>query len=921
MSDYTKFLNIKTHLQRLYNFKAREEREILFAVKIEEQKITKEENIGDTSQRNTANSHNPLSGDLNITELIAITSIKDSFYLELLSVGKDIHFTYSTTLSLLIKLTMKSHDEINLKIADRNIDVRFSNEHNMKEFIWCLIHLFPFIKTDSDIQVKGVNYKDLEEYAAKHKFSSFNKIYEGDVKKEKYDIEVTDEELEALNYTLKSINVDSIINYDLQNLNSKIEQFNIETKESFLQTLQGSFSKDVDHYLNELDKLNYTLDQLEGSFNQDNDSIERIFQSIQKIEDANHRIELRGENKRKLYDFINKLLEQLTISKSKEESLINSRYLVNSELVIVSEVLDKFVKFYKSRKRQDIKMIIIKEGHNRIMRVIDLMNRSFNLKMNENIKTNKFHETYLLRSMPGFSSLKFHKFLSENYTDLSADRISLSEFILDRRFFIEKVNQLLDNQDELDKDEIFKNCVNSMSKGMRDLLAIEFNKCIKIWEVFFESEILNPEVLDIYLDTDHLLKYNALEKIDTEYIYEANKYFSTIILNSFFAADSCVDVLLNYFSEEPCFCIEKQSKYASEVEELVTSKLYDILSRNFNTSVNDSRVLIAFVIYSILISVQEKISKNAIDDMVLLNLKDIFEQAEREDPNLTITTNKEYVYEDVGVRKISLQETKNFIAKNLKMLSGFINKFLGDQKELIANFNCEVRRVGIIPIVKKVLNFLKLLIALTNGVKQDYIIEICEDFLSKLRVTIEKLSKVKAKYTNIILLENYYYVHKCFKSFENINVTNPKFATVEQSSYNIYSKYREEYVREVVDYQFKEFMPYYDKLNYQFNTVGEQIKLQSGYVFANFDKTMTTFLKELPKALPNVAKRVIKHFSREEPLSPIVWKEVQKYLISVLNGIESLYSQCYSKQMNEALAKQGRDAVLSYDIMPAYNKK
>jgi hypothetical protein len=922
MSDYTKFLTIKTHLQRLYNFRAKEEREIIFAIKIEEQKIAKEEPLNittDLSYRSTKTMAQVTLPDSN--EIIALTAVKGIYYLEFLSVGKDICFNYSTSLSLLIKITQKNHEEISLKIAERNIDVKFYIENNLKEFIWCLIHLFPFIKTDSDIQVRGVNYKDLEEFAQKNKFSNFNKIYETDLKKEKYEVEVSDEELSILNYTLKSINVDSIINYDLQNLNSKIEQFNIETKESFLQTLQGSFSKDVNHFLNELGKLNNTLDTLKSSFDQDNDSIERIFQSIQKIEDANHRVELRGENKRKLTEYINKLLDQLIVSKSKEESLINCRYLYNSELVIVSEVLDRFVKFYKSRRRQDIKMIIIKEGHNRIMRLIELMNTSFNTRINENIKKNKFHETHLLRSLPHFNSQRLNKFISDNSAILNTERISLSDFILDRRFFIEKVNQLLDNQEDLKKDEIFKNCAVSVAKGLRDLLALEFNSLIKFWEILFESDLLNQEILDIYLDTDHLLKFDALEKMDSDFLFESNKYFSTIILNSFFAADSCVEILFNFFSEEPCFNIEKQTKYACEVEELVTSKLYDILSKNFGTSVNDSRVLIAFVIYSILFAVQDKITKNAIDDMVLLNLKDIFESADREDPNLTTNTFKDYVYEDVGVRKISLHETKNFIAKNIKLLSGFINKFLGDQKEIIANFNCEVRRVGIIPIVKKTINFLKLLIALTNGIKQDYIIEICEDFLSKLRITIERLSKIKAKYMNIILLENYYYIHKCFKSFENMNITNPKFATVEQSSFNIYLKYKEEYTKEITEYQFKEFLPYYEKLNYQFGSIGEQIKLQSGYVFNSFDKQMTVFMKELPKTLEKIARRVNKHFSKDEPLTPIIWKEEQKYLVSILNNIESLYSQCYGKQVNEGLLKTAKDAVIAYDIMPVYMKK
>src|SRR5690606_15221292 len=107
---------------------------------------------------------------------------------------------------------------------------------------------------------------------------------------------------------------------------------------------------------------------------------------------------------------------------------------------------------------------------------------------------------------------------------------------------------------------------------------------------------------------------------------------------------------------------------------------------------------------------------------------------------------------------------------------------------------------------------------------------------------------------------------------------------------------------------------------YQFNSVGDQIKLQSNYTFNTFDKNATIFLKELPKNIGNIAKRVNKHFSKEEPLSPLIWKEEQKYLVSILNNLESLYSNCYGKPINEGLLKTAKDSIFAFDFNTVYKK-
>ena len=65
-----------------------------------------------------------------------------------------------------------------------------------------------------------------------------------------------------------------------------------------------------------------------------------------------------------LMRFMKNLLEQLTITPQRREVLLHTQYISMSELIIVNEVLDNFVKFYKNRKFDQIDMDLIKEIYN-----------------------------------------------------------------------------------------------------------------------------------------------------------------------------------------------------------------------------------------------------------------------------------------------------------------------------------------------------------------------------------------------------------------------------------------------------------------------------------------------------------------------------------------------------------------------------
>ena len=968
--NYTDFLECQNQIQKIYNCKAKEEREIIYGVEVKLDVIQPKKLFADSDEISSSRTNTEVFTQRSNTRQMSITSArnslpnsiqlvllnkaKDKFYIEIAKINNinaDIQFKYSTNLASISKIQYvhkiindndddnenkenKVNNDNGIEInecvikAEKDYNIKFFSEKNLKEFVWCLIHIIELLKLEANVAIKSVNYKDLEDYAEKNSFKKFNPIFDKIKKKSKYQVEATDKELNTLHSTLQELGVTSIISYDLEHLNSKIDQFSIEKKEFFLKQLQGDFKDSVNKFLLQLGSIDTKVELMMKTCEEDTANVNSLNAGIQKIEDKNHRIELRNQNKTKLKDYMHNLIEQLTISPSKRETLLTTQYIATSELVIVGEVLDNFVNFYKNRKKQDIDMDIIKEGQEQIRGIITNLIKNFNVNVYEYIKSTQFNESNLFRNLPTFKNQELKKFVEDNKIDKqssSLNRISLQNYLLDRKFVVQKLNNLFNNQEDLNEIDAFSLCRTSLAKGMRDTFANEFNNMVEMWEIFFQSDLLDEKKYNLYLDSDTFLHYDAFTKLYSDPIYEANKFFSCCILNTFFNCDIYIDDLLSYFNESPVFNLEKSSKNYSEIESIVSRKVYDSMSKNFESSYERS-ILLAFVIYAILSAVQEKLSVNLIGDYVQISIKDIFEARKKEEDMTMMqydnVMDEENVYdlEEIGVYKISSQETKNFIANNIKMLKNHIYEFINEQLEIIGQFTCEIRRVGIIPIVKKAINFLKLLLAITNGVKNESIYEIFEDFKVKLKLQIEKIANTDKKYTNIVLVENYHYILRFFKSFDEVglNVDNPKFIQFEEEFDTIFNQYKDNYIKEIFDYQFHDFYVYFNNFQSQYQVNKEQIKVQNTFTVQQFDKKVNAFVKDLNKEIDTMAKRVLKHFCKEEGLGPSIWNEEKVYFSGFLYDIEKAYKDVYNKQFD---VKSYIQMLTNYNFKALYDNK
>ena len=959
--DYSKLSKFKPSVEKLYNLKAKEEKKIIYACHIpsnpllteEEKQKEKEELERQNRESNLIGASMVINNKSNILQgirpshlnalgvtnyiqkqkdvLLLITQNQKDYYIEIItliiSIQIDIEFNYCIDFTNLSIIELDSFNneivlypkKFKLEFDQKVNDISGKNQ-NCYEFLWCIIHLTDknSKKIYRNIKLKGVNFKDIEDFAEMNKFKeNIDPKLFSHVNKNDKNIQISDEELDTLQSTLSDLGVNSIINLDLEHLNSKIEDFSIEKSEEFLKQLNGDFKTYVDGFLIQLSNLEGKINSLSINNSNDKVGVDELYGGIQKIEEKNHRIKLRNLNKKKLCDFMKNLMEQLTITPQRKEVLLHTQYISMSELVIVNEVLDNFVKFYKNRKFEKIDMDLVREGDKFIKNIITSLIKNFDTNVYNYIKKNSFIESNLLRGLPKFINKEAKEEINKLRKKIPSnkERLSLRNYLLDRKFMAQHLNSLFEGQKDLNEIDAFNLCSECISKGMRDSFAKEFNTVVSLWGFFFESDLLDETQYNFYLDTETFSKFDAFKHLYSNSIFEANKFFSVLIINTFFNCEVYIDLLKNYFSFNPLFNLENDPNILSKCEKIISKKVYESMTSNFESSVQKS-ILLAAILYAILSAVKEKITSSA-NDFVQISLKDIFELRNNEDEtdnntSVDITTNYNnnfvfdeknndiYNMENMGIYKISIEVTKEFLNNNIKQIKESLFKFMDEQKEIIMSYKCEIRRIGIIPIVQKSINFFKLILAVTNGIKTDAIFILFENFLNELKSSIDRISHTNKKYTNIVLTENYHYIYRFFKEFEKcgLNIDNPKYSEYENEYQELYEKYKNNYIEEIYEYQFPDFHYYYNRFAASYQNNKSQIKLQNNYTPSNFMKNVQNFLKGYSKNIEVMASRVVKHYCKEENLAPHIWKEVVVYLINKLKEIAHSTKECYEQNID-----------------------
>ena len=83
-------------------------------------------------------------------------------------------------------------------------------------------------------------------------------------------------------------------------------------------------------------------------------------------------------------------------------------------------------------------------------------------------------------------------------------------------------------------------------------------------------------------------------------------------------------------------------------------------------------------------------------------------------------------------------------------------------------------------------------------------------------------------------------------------------------------------------------------------------------------KKIKNFFNNIPKNIDKMAKRVIKHYTKEEGLCPVMWREEIEFWTGILNDIEKYGNEAYGKNFN---VSEYINMLNEYDFKSEYKNK
>lgn len=897
------------------------------------------------------------------------------------------------------------------------------------------------------ISIENLSLKDIHEIAFANDYYKIHDIYFP----EKDNIQkstLNNKETSILIQVFKELSINNITDFDIDTLNTKIESFNIETKESFIREIHNNFDKEAASYSNKISKVENFFSQIETNTRDDLSSINDLFSQIQKIEETNHQEEIKCSNMQKLLSLMKDILTDL--SPGNEATLIKSEYKSKSELVIAKAALTRFTEFFLNRKRSNIKLDLIEECQARIIKImIKIINNFSKVSRKLIVDEYKFKETNLLRNCVDLKSLKsvcsssdaslFYTLSGNNNSNITTNtektsslgfdvnkfmrklnsllnllkyrKTSIFRFFRERKFFIEgfgiifseisnnssfssnnnnnnnnnyrNILSLESNYLSLINTTITENnehilfCEEQLSKALRDSIFNEINTNICIWEAFWELNLFNSEKLDIYLYKNDLLNFDIFESSNEKLFsmgIEFSAFLCSLIINVFFSIDSSAEALNMFFegtksSKSKVVCVSFSNLLKKSIDNL-TQPIFKALNQYFDMSLKKN-ILIVVVIYCVLLAIKTKIQKNVLSDYVIMKLSDVLvfnnnvlEEVEEsilfsDGPNtnnnaysqvksnfgntFNLTSrsnntennnNNNFNIQDytasVGLNKISLFETKKFIEQTTEQYYKIIQEFIKEQYACFDNYKLDIRYIGIIPIIKKTINLIKIFICLTSTLKQDFLIEVIENFIKRSRQLLETAAKTKEKYTNIVYIENYYFIYKFFSYIEEKNIILNSHSTLEnlqREVVEVFNYRKDMYVKENLSHFFNDYLKFFTELKTQYNNLKENnnlqlLKVQNNFTYEKVDKQSMSFLKNLKQGmLVEIAERVYKHFGKENLVTRVIWVHTKCFFRDVIGVLKDVYDAGYGRSLDKSLTDDILNKLDGIDIDVDFKKK
>ncbi|OQR96947.1 hypothetical protein ACHHYP_12901 [Achlya hypogyna] len=262
----------------------------------------------------------------------------------------------------------------------------------------------------------------------------------------------------------------------------------------------------------------------------------------------------------------------------------------------------------------------------------------------------------------------------------------------------------------------------------------------------------------------------------------------------------------------------------------------------------------------------------------------------------------------VAQQQLAALETKSDFVTNVLLsfqlhLKRVFSKYIEDQEAWLANMHPDTRLVGVLRPVQKMMGLIGRLESAGGGSHDEALLApIYERLVSGLFAWLEKAAATKPKYSHLVRLENYHYMHDQLTALSLHGGHSAVVLTSTEVVFAEYSKNLNAYAEWLWRCEAEKFIAAFEAIEKLLETVPEQ-EVQFHVSKHDVRKAMDVNTQHLDKAIKHIGDRLKKHLSHSPAMIGVVAQSLQALVLTQREHFATIAMACYGMELEPTAAR------------------
>ena len=261
-----------------------------------------------------------------------------------------------------------------------------------------------------------------------------------------------------------------------------------------------------------------------------------------------------------------------------------------------------------------------------------------------------------------------------------------------------------------------------------------------------------------------------------------------------------------------------------------------------------------------------------------------------------------------------LVNVMTLLQSHLKML---FNKFIDEQIAVVSAISASPKKSGVLPPVLRFPSFIVKCESVVRGSGSSAADTSYQKLSFALFRWLEAVAATDEKYTDVFLIENFYYFHTTFSAAFAQPI--PALSVAVEKAAASYAARLQRYITWQVEYEMKEIARFWTRLEEAQKQMAPE-EVQHSRDLGKHDLRAITrdklTLKNVTRSVTEVYKRVRKHLPKNDGMARIVWGKVGEYLVERMRWFEQSVQQSYKEEKLQVTSADVQDIINKITASP-----